>query len=121
MVMMNLDTPLDRKTKPEPKAPPSERRAFLAVAPEQWSWTDLRDFVVAEIQSRQGPQPRNPKTESAIFKRFKETWGDHAGPIACHAFSVYDGWWAGAPISVNRFCKGSDPFFAAKIEKAIAT
>ena len=31
------------------------------------------------------------------------------------AFTVHKGWWGKTPIGINRFCKNSDPYFAAKI------
>ena len=53
--------------------------------------------------------------EFGIFSRFHKTYGEQAGKIAKHAFEVADGYWANAPISVNRFTKGSDPYFAEPI------
>jgi hypothetical protein len=83
---------------------------------EETDWRSLRDFVVAAIERRWGARPdSDPVKEAAIFKRFLSTWGDLAMPIARLAFERYDGMWAGAPISVNRFCRGSDPFFGEVI------
>lgn len=81
----------------------------------EWSWSELRDYVVSEIERRHGPQPRNPKTEASIFKSFLARHPGTAVRIAKAAFEIYDGMWANAPISVNRFCKASDPFFASPI------
>lgn len=82
----------------------------------QWDWSQLRDYVVAEIVRRHGPQPRNPKTEASIFKSFLNRWPDgQAVRIAKAAFEIHDGMWGKAPISVNRFCKASDEFFASPI------
>ena len=94
---------------------PSESRAYLSRPVEQWSWSDLRDYVVHQIESRFGTFPRDAKKEYGIFSRFHKAYGEKAGLIAKHAFEVSDGWWANAPISVNRFCKGSDPYFAEPI------
>ena len=94
---------------------PSEARGYLSRPVEQWSWSDLRDYVVAEIEARFGTFPRDSKKEFGIFSRFHKTYGEQAGKIAKHAFEVADGYWANAPISVNRFTKGSDPYFAEPI------
>lgn len=82
---------------------------------DQWTWEDLRDYVVRQIEERHGPQVRDFKKESGIFKGFLSRWTSQAPVIAQMAFDVYDGMWRGAPISVNRFCKASDPFFAQVI------
>lgn len=97
---------------------PSERRAY--VAKDEWGWDDLRDYVVAEIEARFGPFPRTSAKEYGIFTAFLNRWGaERAQAIARHAFEVCDGRWAGAPISINRFCKGSDPFFAEPISQRL--
>jgi hypothetical protein len=90
-----------------------ESRAF--VGKEVWAWDDLRDYVVSGIEDRFGAFPRDTRKESGIFKSFLARWGEQAQAIARYAFEVADGRWAGAPISVNRFCKGSDPYFAEVI------
>jgi hypothetical protein len=82
---------------------------------EQWEWEQLRDYVATQIEQRFGPFPRNPIKEASIFKSFVKRWGDQAPIIAKAAFEHYDGWWRGAPISITRFCKGSDDWFARKI------
>ena len=92
---------------------PSTSRAYLGKS--QWAWDDLRDYVVAEIEARFGAFPRDSRKEAGIFKSFLSRWPDQAAEIARYAFEVCDGRWGGAPISVNRFCKGSDPYFAEKI------
>lgn len=96
---------------------PSTSRAYLGKT--EWAWDDLRDYVVAQIEERFGAFPRDSRKESGIFKSFLARWGDQAQTIARYAFEVEDGRWAGAPISVNRFCKGSDPYFAAKIVERV--
>lgn len=79
-----------------------------------WGWSDLRDYVIREIEKRHGPQVRDPKKEASIFKSFMSRWGDQAPGIARAAFGpAHDGMWRNAPISVNRFCKASDEYFAA--------
>jgi hypothetical protein len=96
---------------------PSEARGFLSRDDAQWSWSDLRDYVVHEIERRFGTFPRDAKKEFGIFSRFVKEHGEQAAAIAKYAFEVCDGWWQGAPISVNRFCKGSD--FAAPIKQSL--
>ena len=93
---------------------PSEVRSY--VGKDDWSWDDLRNYVVVQIEERLGVFPRDSRKEAGIFKSFLSRWPEgQAQAIARYAFEVCDGRWAGAPISVNRFCKGSDPYFAAKI------
>lgn len=93
-------------------ARPSESKSFVARDCDQWSWSDLRDYVVTQIEQRHGTFPRDFKKEAAIFKSFLARHGDKAGAIAKFAFEVEGGYWAGAPISINRFCKNSDVFYA---------
>ena len=86
----------------------------------QWSWEELRDYVFTEITKRHGRQPRNAKTEASIFKSFLNRWPEgQAVRIAKAAFEIHDGMWGNAPISVNRFCVKSDPFFATPILAAL--
>lgn len=92
---------------------PETSVGYLGKTDDQWGWEDLRDYVVREIEARHGVQPRDFRKESGIFKSFMTRYGADAVPIARLAFSpVFDGWWKSAPISVTRFCKGSDPYFA---------
>lgn len=93
-------------------AKPSQARSFVAKTDETWEWSDLRDYVVNQIEQRFGTFPRDFKKEAGIFKSFLARHGDVASAIARHAFEVENGYWAGAPISVNRFCKNSDKFFS---------
>lgn len=129
--MLNLDTDLDVaraarlvKTVEQHPAPavtetvtvaPVERRGFLAKEPSTWTWGDLRDYVVSEVERRNGAQVRNAKREYGIFTRFLKTWGTDAVAIARYAFEVADGVWNNAPITVSRFTKNSDPYFAEVI------
>lgn len=76
------------------------------------TWQQLRDYVCAAIEVRVAAFPRNPVKEKAIFESFMNRWGDRAEPIARRAVEVHDCWWGNAPLSVTRFCKGSDPYFA---------
>jgi len=80
---------------------------------EDWDWRALRDYVVRRSTEIHGPAPSNPAKEAAIIKAFISRWGpQRSGAIARCAFEVYGGFWRGAPIRVERFSKGSDPFFA---------
>lgn len=86
----------------------------------EWGWEQLRDYCVDQIVVLHGPFPRTkPYAEMAIFQRFCKEWGPDAPRIARYAFEICHGRWGGAPISLNRFCKDSDPFFAKPIADKI--
>lgn len=89
--------------------------SHLIATGEQWTWQQLRDYVITQIQHFHGPQPSNPIKEKAIFSGFLNRWGNDAVTVARAAFEVHEGMWHSAPISVNRFCKASDAYFAAPI------
>lgn len=92
---------------------PSESVGFAMRPDAEWGWDDLRDYVIREIEKRHGPQLRDSKKEAAIFKSFMQRYPDKAVAIAKSAFGpVHDGMWRNAPIAIQRFCKGSDPYFA---------
>ena len=91
------------------------------VSADNWGWRELRDYVVREIEVRHGPQPRDFGRERGIFDGFCRRWGKDAAKIARTAFEVHDGMWRNAPISISRFAKGSDPYFAQVIAKNFAT
>lgn len=96
-------------------------RSDLLAASEDWTWVELRDYVVSEITSRFGAFPRDARKEHGIFSRFLNAYGADAVAIAKFAFGpTCDGWWGRAPISINRFCKASDPYFAAPILERLA-
>jgi hypothetical protein len=132
VTLLNFDTPLDaagvtRLTTTIP-APTNEitvvpvreaSRLDLIQDADTIGWDGLRDYVVHEIEQRFGPFPRDPRKEASIFKSFVARWGAKAMPIAKAAFEVYNGYWHSSPISVNRFCKGSDPYFAQPISERI--
>lgn len=90
-------------------------RGYLMRAPKDWSWEDLRDYVVTKILEIHGPFPRNERTEFGIFKGFAARYGADAGPVAKYAFERLDGIWRGSPIRVGRFAKASDDYFADPI------
>lgn len=134
--MRNIDTELDRlgvtrivttvtvtsteaPPVPEPQRQPSAvSRVYLAK--DEWTWQDLRDYVVHEIEARFGLFPRDHNKETGIFKGFHSRWGVDSQAIARYAFEVLGGRWAGAPISVFRFTKGSDEYFAAEIHQRLS-
>lgn len=98
----------------------SQSRTFAGKPDQDWTWADLRDYVVAEIEKRQGPLRRDSYKECGIFKGFLARWGLRAPAIARAAFERYDGSWAGEPIGILRFCKGSDPYFSTVIADTIS-
>ena len=101
--------------------PVASAAAAYAMKPEDaWGWSDLRDYVIREIEKRHGPQVRDLMKESGIFKSFMSRWPDQSVAIAKVAFGpVNEGMWHNAPISVNRFCKASDQYFSAKIAERL--
>lgn len=94
---------------------PETRMSDVGKDSATWTWENLRDYVVRQIEEKHGPFPRDAIREKATFSGFVNRWGAMSGLIAETAFDVFDGRWKGAPISVNRFCKGSDEFFAKEI------
>lgn len=103
-------TPVNRPSKPS---------THLLKSEEQWDWRQLRDYVVTQIEAIHGTQPRDALKEKAIFSGFINRWGAKAPLIAKAAFNVHGGVWKSAPISVNRFCKASDPFFSEPIAERL--
>jgi hypothetical protein len=97
-------------------------RSDLLVDTSNWTWVELRDYVVAQIVERFGPFPRDSRKEHAIFSRYIATFGAaEAAAVAQYAFGpTCDGWWGKAPISITRFCKGSDPYFTNVILSRLA-
>jgi hypothetical protein len=98
----------------------SQGGAFMMKPEAAWGWSDLRDYVIKEIEKRHGPQVRDPMKEASIFKSFMSRWPDQSVAIARVAFGpVNDGMWHNAPISVNRFCKASDSYFSTVIAERL--
>jgi hypothetical protein len=94
----------------------SETTSYLAKAPALWNWTDLRDYLMCEIEQRHGPQVHDSLREAGILKAFISRWGiEKAVAIARASMEVHDGMWHNAPITITRYCKASDPYFAAVI------
>jgi hypothetical protein len=93
----------------------------LLNAPMDWSWEQLRDYVMRSVAERHGPQPRREAhTVNSIFKSFAARWGNQAGPIARFAFEQQDGYWRQSPVTVTRFTIGNDDFFAGPISERLA-
>ena len=91
----------------------SAASAYLLRPAREWSWQDLRDYVITSAEQRFGPQVRDPKKEAGIFKGFVTRHGiENAVLVAVAAFEVYEGLWCSAPVHVQRFCKNSDPYFS---------
>jgi hypothetical protein len=134
MTLLNFDTDLDRAgtvrqvktvspsglvdTVTATVHRPDEARTFLLGDEKSWGWREVRDYVATEIEKRQGTFERGPK-EYGIFTAFCGRWGDRAGTIARYAFEVCDGMWRDQPITITRFCKGNDPFFAEVIAERL--
>lgn len=95
-------------------------KTHLLADGERWTWQQLRDYTVAEIESRQGVQAYESPKLIGIFKGFSGRWGDQASAITRYAFEVCDGIWVGRPVTVTNWCKGADPFFATPIAERLA-
>lgn len=109
-----------RSTPPAPKEPieradqiarKSDRQTHIAIERLDWGPEQVRDYVIEQIEQRFGPTPRDPRKEKSVFSSFCQRYEGDASRIAIAAFDICDGWWNNAPISINRFCKGSDPYF----------
>lgn len=94
-------------------------RTDLSTTEAFTEWRQLRDYVCSAIEAKIGSFPRNPVKEKAIFVSFFDRWGDKAEPIARRAVEVHDCWWNSSPLSVTRFCKGSDPYFSEVIAQQL--
>jgi hypothetical protein len=102
-------------------APVAMAAADLLDPPEDWSWEQLRDYVLRAVAERHGPQPRRETPQvNSIFKSFVTRWGRNAGPIARFAFEQQDGYWRSAPVTITRFTKGNDDYFAGPISERLA-
>lgn len=124
--MMDFDlfetaTPLTVE-EPAPVAHVGQDAVTHTMKPDaEWEWKDLRDYVMREMENVHGPQVRESMKEKSIFSSFIKRYGAvDAAAIARYAFGFSKGMWANAPISVNRFCKASDPFFGDPIKQRLA-
>ena len=97
----------------------NSRHSYLGKADETWDWRDLLDYVVDQIERLHGPFVRESGKEYGIFNAFVGRWGDRSAAIARYAFETNGGYWVNAPITITRFTKGNDPFFALPISQRI--
>lgn len=95
--------------------PRSQRMSYVGKSDEEWSWNDLQDYVVHQIESKRGSFARTVTKEYGIFKSFMSRWGSRGPAIARHAFEVCGGEWHGRPVTVESFCRGCDSWFAQPI------
>jgi hypothetical protein len=117
---VTVTTDMTRQPIERVKLQPIPRTGYLASSEAEWGWSELRDYVVHEIERRFGPFPRDQIKEAAIFKSFISRWTmDRAILIAKYAFTEMDGRWRGAPVGIQRFCKGSDQYFSTPIVSAL--
>jgi hypothetical protein len=93
----------------------SVRQTYALKADASWTWEDLRDYVVTQIEQRFGAFPRNTNAETGIFKGFMARHGADAVRIARYAFEDRKGIWVKAPVKIGRFMKDSDEYFAVPI------
>ncbi|MEU6362256.1 hypothetical protein [Streptomyces albidoflavus] len=115
-----LITLLQQETRGVGRATVPQATTDLLDTPENWSWKQLRDYVLRAIAERQGAQPPGDEIrQQAIFRSFADRWGALAGPIARFAFEQQDGFWRSAPVTVTRFTKGADPYFAQPIAERL--
>lgn len=111
-------TPLEEAPEPVPAPEPSAPEIHAPASTSAFEWERVRDYVLEQVLTA-GPVPRDVRKENTIFMAFVGRWGDLSMKIARYAFEQAQGEWLGAPISVNRFHKTSDPIFAAKIAAMI--
>lgn len=101
---------------PSPKTSVAQTYAMFG----QWDWRRLRDYVVDQITRHHGAPSRDPMREASIFKGFINRWGsERAEQIARYVFERCDGRWAKEPVTLARFCKNADPFFATPISEKL--
>ncbi len=101
-----------------PKA--NEHHTYVGKNDGEWDHLALRDWVIDQIESVRGVQPRLPAPhEAQLMLGFMGRWGDLAIPIARYAFDVCGGVWMGKPIAIERFAQGSDPYFAKEISRRL--
>jgi hypothetical protein len=94
----------------------SAEASYLLKQADQWTWEDLRNYIVTEYQKRFGAMIRNPAKEAGILKAFIGRHGiADAVLTAKAAFEIYEGTWRSAPIGIERFTKNNDPYFAEVI------
>lgn len=134
MTLLNFETDLDRQgttrvvtIKETATVRPRSvtRRTHVAVEESEWTWRELRDYVIGEIERRFGgtasDDPRWPVKERAIFSSFLTRHGAELSvAIARYVFEIQDGRWQGNPVTPFQFCLKSDPYFARPIADRLA-
>jgi hypothetical protein len=94
--------------------------AHIGKPESEWDWHDLRDYAMVEMERCHGPQVRDAAKERSIFGAFIKRHGPtDSAAIVRYAFGFCKGMWNNAPISVNRFCKASDQYFAEPIKQRL--
>lgn len=89
---------------------------YLGKPDASWGWEELRDYIVDQIEKIHGPFVRVTGKEFGIVNGFISRWGAaDAVAITRYAFETSGGYWVNAPITLTRFTKGNDPFFAQPI------
>lgn len=100
-------------------------QASLLTSPDIISETDssvpqvtresLGTAILSEIVRCNGLQLPNYHQEE-ILDSFWEKFGPDAGTLICHqAFRVHKGFWRGAQITIARFQRSNDDFFATPL------
>lgn len=91
----------------------SAPQKYMLKDERDWTWSDLRDYIVTSGEKRFGTQLRDPAKEAGIIKAFIKRHGiENAVLVAMAAFEVYSGMWMNAPVTVTRFTTNNDPYFA---------
>lgn len=82
----------------------------------------LLDYIVRNIVIRWGEFPRVIEKDEAIIKSFYSRFGhDDAWRVARAACESYGCVWNKSPLTVLRFTRNSDPYFAKVILEALGT
>lgn len=115
-----MDGPRDPVPTPTPIKPRKRPgKGYLLKDDYEWTWQDLRDYVVNEMLDREFEVESDAIRESAIFRSFMKRWDLRGVAIARHVFEIMDGKWFGQPITINNFCKGQDPHFAKSVDNRL--
>lgn len=85
----------------------------------EWGERELRDYIAAQMAERGVASPMEPWRELTVVKSFLKRHGAKSVRIARYVFERLDGNWRGQPVTFSRFCKGSDPYFAEPIARAL--
>lgn len=90
-------------------------KSHLASSHEDWTWEQLRDYLKANI-SVEGYEPFKV---ASIVKGFMARWGGQAVAIAKYLIEDEEGVWAGHPVTITSFCKGSDLYVASPVSERL--